>query len=178
MKRFVFGLACLGLAMARAQAQSIAAGDIAAEASKCQACHDAPGQNAVPRLNGQHPAYILTRLREFHNPASQTPHATYAMWDMSSSIGAKKAEALAEFFSRQTPAPAHSGGTLAAKGKQLYESGAGNGPACQTCHGAQGEGKGAVPRLAGQHNLYLSQQLESFGLMVRVHEAMNAPPAR
>jgi len=90
MKRFVFGLACLGLAMARAQAQSIAAGDIAAEASKCQACHDAPGQNAVPRLNGQHPAYILTRLREFHNPASQTPHATYAMWDMSSSIGPKR----------------------------------------------------------------------------------------
>jgi cytochrome c553 len=96
---------------------------------------------------------------------------------MSSSIGAKKAQALAEFFSRQTPTPAHGSGALATKGKQFYEAGDGNGPTCQTCHGAQGEGKDAIPRLAGQHNLYLSQQLASFGLMVRYHATMG-PPAR
>ena len=175
MKRIVLVLACIGLAVGHAQAQPVPSGDIAVAAAKCQACHDAPGRSAAPRLNGQHAAYILTRLREFHDPASQTPAATHAMWDMSSSIGAKKAEALAEFFSQQTPTPAHGSGALARKGKQFYESGDGIGPACQTCHGAQGEGKGAIPRLAGQHNLYLSRQLASFGLMVRFHATMSGP---
>ena len=129
-----------------AQAQPIDGKDVAVAAAKCQSCHDAPGQNAIPRLNGQQPAYILTRLREFHNPASQAPHATYAMFDMASATGAHMAEALAGFFSRQVPAPAHSTGPLAAKGKLLFESGAAAGTNCQACHGKEGR---AAARIHG-----------------------------
>ena len=174
MKRMVLALAslCLVLSLARAQAQSMAAEDIAAEAAKCQTCHG-PLESA-PRLNGQRADYILTRLREFHNPASQSPHATYAMWDTATGLGTKKAQALADYFSRQAPTPAH-GGALAGKGEKLYQSGGGQIPACASCHGAQGEGQGASPRLAGQRDLYLSQELANFGMTTRFHETMNAP---
>jgi cytochrome c553 len=175
MKTTVLVLAYLGLGVLSAQAQSRPAEDIAAEAFKCQACHGAGGGNSVPRLNGQRADYILTRLREFHDPASQAPHATYVMWEMASSVGAKKAEALATFFSRQAPTPSHGSGALAEKGKKLYQSGDGAVQACQACHGAQGEGQGAIPRLAGQHNRYLSQQLANFGMKVRFHKTMGSP---
>jgi cytochrome c553 len=38
----------------------------------------------------------------------------------------------------------------------------------------QGGGRPGIPRLAGQHNLYLKQQLESLGLLVRYQSEMVA----
>jgi cytochrome c553 len=93
------------------------------------------------------------------------------MWDTATSLGAKKARALADFFASQAPTPPHGGSALAAKGKTFYETG------CQSCHGAQAEGKDASPRLAGQHNVYLSRQLANFSMTTRFHASMN-PPSR
>jgi cytochrome c553 len=36
-------------------------------------------------------------------------------------------------------------------------------PACATCHGPDGAGSNALPRLAGQHAAYLDNQLRQFG---------------
>ena len=35
-------------------------------------------------------------------------------------------------------------------------------PACASCHGPDGAGSNALPRLAGQHAAYLDNQLKQF----------------
>jgi cytochrome c553 len=45
--------------------------------------------------------------------------------------------------------------------------------ACKSCHGANGEGHGAVPRLAGQHANYLAIQLRMFSSGVRENRLMH-----
>jgi cytochrome c553 len=46
-------------------------------------------------------------------------------------------------------------------------------PACGTCHGREAEGLGTTPRLAGQHEQYLADQLNAFMLTARVGSPMN-----
>ena len=59
------------------------------------------------------------------------------------------------------PSPVTADGDVA-RGEVLYR-------VCQTCHGENGEGSVATgaPRLAGQHNWYLINQLEKFRLKIR-----------
>lgn len=152
-----------------------------ATVAKCEACHGLHGDSTsstVPRLNGQQPDYLRLRLREFLDPTRGTPHATYQMWETATELGDRTATELSQYFGSQAPTPAAPQGALAAKGAAIYREGAGpNAPACQTCHGAAGEGHGTAPRLAGQHAEYLSQQLNAFMFSLRVHETMN-PNAR
>lgn len=164
--KFILGAAFLFLSGAAALAQD----DVTAAAARCQACHETSGPSAVPTLNGQRADYILLRLKEFHDPASQTPHATYFMWDIATSLGTAKAKALAAHFAALPPPAARPSGRPAAAAGDTFYHGAGN---CDGCHGDQGEGgPPAAPRLAGQHGLYLRQQLESFGLSVRYQSQM------
>lgn len=60
-------------------------------------------------------------------------------------------------------------------GRQIYENGivAQNIPACQACHGPRGEGKGAIPRLAGQHADYLKTQMWVFSFQLRENDIMH-----
>ncbi|MDF3835968.1 c-type cytochrome, partial [Cupriavidus basilensis] len=50
------------------------------------------------------------------------------------------------------------------KGQAIFEKGVPDSgvPACASCHGAQAQGAGAFPRLAGQHQAYLLRQIEVF----------------
>ncbi|HWU54034.1 MAG TPA: c-type cytochrome [Rhizomicrobium sp.] len=147
------------------------------ELSKCQGCHGQNGDSSsadVPRLNGQQAQYLANRVRSFGDLTRQTAHATYAMSDVNSQLSDAAVVALAKYFSAQPPTAPAPKGMLAEQGRQLYEHGDGsNVPACQTCHGAGADGKGAVPRLAGQHGAYLRRQMESFSLMTRVNDTMN-----
>ncbi len=176
--RFIFATGLL-LTVSSAQAQvPPAAGmpaEIAAEAARCETCHGG-GLADAPRLNGQRPDYILARLKGFHSPASQTPAATKFMFDTASSLGAAKAAAIADYFGRQDPPRARGAGPLWEKGRQLYQAKSDGTPSCESCHGivADGGDRGPAPRLAGQHNLYLSQQLNSLSLSVRVHPQMGS----
>jgi len=156
------------LALALTGGVALAQPDIARDAARCQACHETAGPSAVPRLNGQPASYIVKRLTDFHDPTSQTPHATYFMWDIATSLGAAKARALADYFAAQPPTPAKPAGKAATQGEAFYHGEGG----CQACHGPAGEGSGGAPRLAGQHRLYLQQQLVTFGLSIRVQSAM------
>jgi cytochrome c553 len=67
-----------------------------------------------------------------------------------------------------TDAQRSTGATLAAQG------GGGSVPACNGCHGAQGEGIAAsgFPRLAGQSYAYLAHELESYADGSRKHPIM------
>lgn len=145
--------------------------------AKCESCHGPHGNSVsatVPRLNGQQSAYLSLRLKEFLDPARSTPHATYQMWETATNLGDRIAQDLAQYFASQTPTPAAPAGSLAAKGEKIYREGIGSDvPACQSCHGASGEGQGMVPRVAGQHGEYFEQQMNSFMLQVRVSSEMN-----
>ena len=145
--------------------------------SKCESCHGLHGDSAtaaVPRLKGQQAAYLQLRLKEFLNPARSTPHATYQMWETASSLGDRIAGQLAQYFASQAPTAAAPKGALAASGEKIYRQGIGSVvPACQTCHGASGEGRGTAPRLAGQHGEYLETQMGAFMLQLRVSPDMN-----
>lgn len=166
--------------MALAGGESFAAAP-PAEITKCQACHGADGNSIsseIPRLNGQSWLYIANRVRSFRDVTKQSPHATYFMFDVNSSINDAVLLDLAHYFASQPPSQATPAGSLAEQGRRLYQNGDGQMvQACRGCHGPAGEGAGAAPRLNGQHAVYLRRQMENFSMLTRVNETMN-PHAR
>jgi cytochrome c553 len=178
IRQFILAAGLL-LAVSSVQAQVPPAAtmpaEIAADATRCESCHGG-GLADAPRLNGQRPDYILLRLKAFHAPAGQTANATKFMFDNASSLDAAKAAAVADYFARLEPTPPRGGGPLGEKGRRLYQASSAGVPSCESCHGVVGDGGdwGPAPRLAGQHNLYLSRQLSSLSLSVRVHPQMGS----
>lgn len=144
----------------------------------CESCHGPGGNGATPstpRLNGQLSPYIVNRLQELTDLTRNSIHATLAMYDVAHMKDSLKT-AVADYFSHQAPTSARpQSGKLAAIGKALYVSGdpAAGIQACQSCHGANAEGQGNVPRLAGQHRDYLKTQLWNFNFATREHTVMN-----
>ena len=145
--------------------------------SKCENCHGARGDSSslsVPRLNGQQSIYIETRLKQFLDPTIGTPHATHMMWETASSVSDRIVVSLAAYFSGQVPTQPKPGNPLAVSGGKIYRDGAGaENPPCQGCHGANAEGRGTIPRLAGQHAEYLAGQIRSFMVTARIGSSMN-----
>jgi cytochrome c553 len=68
----------------------------------------------------------------------------------------------------------HAASVQAADGAAIAKSGAGAATACQTCHGAAGEGvaQAGFPRLAGLGARYLQRQLDAFADGTRVNAVM------
>jgi cytochrome c553 len=160
----------LGL-MASAAAQSVPP----ALVSKCQGCH-AGAQSTkagAPRLNGQNAAYLAARIRSFRDPTVQSPHASFFMMDVNSSLSDAQVQAMARYFADQPATDAAPAGAAAAKGDRLYHQGGDGVAACGGCHGAKGEGSATAPRIAGQRSVYLRAQLEDFNMLTRVHAGMN-----
>jgi cytochrome c553 len=152
--------------------------DAPAGAGKCETCHGVGGNSAsgeIPRLNGQSWRYLAERVRSFRDPTRQSPHATYFMWTVNSSLTDAQVLELTRYFSSQAPTTAAPAGALAEQGRKLYQNGDGKALLpCHTCHGASAEGGGNAPRLNGQHAVYLRRQLEDFSMLTRVHETMNS----
>jgi cytochrome c553 len=94
-------------------------------------------------------------------------------------LGAAEARALATYYAA-LPSISASGGASAsnstvAAGEVLAQAGAwSNGvPACAQCHGASGNGVGAVfPRIAGQSAIYISNQLQAWKAGTRKNDPM------
>ena len=69
---------------------------------------------------------------------------------------------LGAYISTMEPLPVNNGNeALAAEGEDIFKHGlpAENVPACQFCHGPQGQGVGIYPRLGGQSAEYLKRRL-------------------
>ena len=148
---------------------------------QCASCHGRTGDSPsgkVPRLNGQHKAYLIQRLKGFLDLTRQAPHASYVMWDVAANITAERIDALASFYAAQAPTLPAPKPPLAAKGEALFRLGAPGVPACQQCHGAHGAGAATTPRIAGQHAAYLNQALIDFSTQARVSATMNHPALR
>ena len=132
----------------------------------CLPCHGggaaaAPGAPAFPKLDGQHAAYLDKQLREYKSGKRKSAV-------MAPLIGALKKQqipGMAAHFASQAPARgAVENPELAARGKVLYEEGnrATGVPGCVGCHLPNGAGYQRYPRLAGQPQTYIVQQLADF----------------
>jgi len=135
----------------------------------CSTCHGANGNappGDVPNLAGQQRDFLRRQLVAFKSHSRSDKAATETMWSVSHNLNNRQIDELAEHFAAQQPRAQPVEGTPdeISAGQQIFSGGAveKNVPACSGCHGADGNGKGEAPRLAGQHTGYLAKQLGVF----------------
>jgi len=145
----------------------------------CSACHGLSGRSVsptFPNLAAQTAPYIELQLHAFKDQTRADPDAQAYMWGMASQLDDASISGLAAYFSKQSAAEGKSGNaTLIAQGKQIFVEGVPGRqiPACASCHGAQAQGNGPFPRLAGQHAPYLLQQLLVIQSVLRTAPVMH-----
>ena len=145
----------------------------------CSACHGLGGRSVSPTfpiLAAQTAPYVELQLHAFKDQTRADPDAQAYMWGMASQLDDASISALAAYFSKQSAAEGRSGNaTLIAQGKQIFVAGVPGRqiPACASCHGAQAQGNGPFPRLAGQHAPYLLKQLLVIQSVLRTAPVMH-----
>lgn len=162
MNRYAIFAALLVLAFSfGARADEFAA--IRDKLDLCAACHGENGASAqaeFPILAGQHFYYLYVQLKDFKSGLRQSDIMTPMVQDFDKA----DMQALAQFFSQQAwpnigfradPARAAKGETAAAAGQ------------CVQCHLGGYEGNSRIPRLAGQHPLYLKATMLDFKHKIR-----------
>jgi cytochrome c553 len=168
-------LAALGGFAAAAVADDAPAGDAARGAKlgyTCYGCHGIPDyRNAypnyhVPKIGGQHAAYLAAALGEYR--AGARPHPT--MKGQASSLSEQDARDLAAYFS--TSDPVKSGGKTTGTPPAAAMT-------CIACHGTDGVGITAdYPTLAGQQPDYIEQALAAYRKGTRQNAVMNGMAAQ
>jgi len=145
----------------------------------CTSCHGFHGRSTsptFPNLAGQQKDYIVAQLKAFRDHTRADPHAHTYMWGMAATLTDATIDGIATYFSSQTPAAGTAGDpALIAEGEKIFKNGIPDRkvPACQSCHGANGEGAAIIPRLAGQHPGYIADQLDNFISKARANEIMH-----
>jgi cbb3-type cytochrome c oxidase subunit III len=145
------------------QAQQ-AAGPITVTA--CAPCHGtgtaaAQATPNSPKLDGQHAAYLDKQLREYKSGKRKSA----IMAPIITALKKQQIPDMAKHFASQSPARGTvQNAQLATAGKALYEQGnrATGVPGCVGCHLSDGAGSERYPRLAGQPQAYIVQQLTDF----------------
>src|ERR1700724_56468 len=137
--------------------------ELDAKIAYCKTCHGVSGQGfrgtfPMPRLAGQQPEYLENQLQAFNERRRTNP----IMFNVAHVLNPQMITALAAHFKDLDAKPL--GGApkeLVAAGKTLYEEGVpdANVPPCSSCHGPEGKGDGAFPRLAGQLHDYIFRKL-------------------
>src|SRR5262245_56148371 len=153
-----------------------AQGDVPAAVAVCMPCHGpaadatppAPGAPPFPKLDGQHPEYLVKQLREFKAGKRTNP----LMAPILANLSSRQFPALAAHFASQQPAPRQVENALAERGRVIYEEGnvTGGVPACVGCHQPNAVGAPRYPRLAGQRQTYVVQQLTNFKSGARTND--------
>jgi cytochrome c553 len=144
----------------------------------CSSCHGFGGRSispTFPHLAGQQKAYLVAQLKAFRDDTRDDPHARTYMSGMAAGLSDAMIEGLAAYYSDQIPTPGSAQNpTEVAAGMTLYQQGVPDKILpCMACHGAQAEGMGATPRLAGQHPLSLKRQLAYFASDARLDVMMH-----
>lgn len=131
--------------------------------NRCQVCHGLKGEGSsaiYPRIAGQHKEYIAKQLMDFRSGQRKG-----TMNEMAADLSNEEIFSLAEYFDGQ-PTLTHKvrNKALAAVGEYIFLNGNEYSgiEACATCHGMDGSGTKALPRLAGQHKRYVLIQLDEF----------------
>ena len=164
----VFGVPALGDGAAAVSGDAAHGAKVA---YTCLGCHGiADYRNAapnyhVPKIGGQHEAYLVSALAEYR--AGARPHPT--MKAQAGSMTAQEARDLAAYLATATPVASsgHATGALPAAATT-----------CSACHGADGVGITAdYPTLAGQHADYIEQALKAYRKGGRQNAIMNGMAA-
>jgi cytochrome c553 len=138
----------------------------------CATCHGASGRSispTFPNLAAQLAPYIELQLHAFKDQTRADPDAQAYMWGMASQLTDASISALAAYYSQQPGAQGRSGDApLIAEGVPRQQI-----AACASCHGAQAQGNGPFPRLAGQHAPYLLKQLLVIQSVLRTAPVMH-----
>jgi cytochrome c553 len=131
----------------------------------CSMCHGLTGESMspmFPKLAGQQKEYLKLQLTDFKGHLRSDETGTQYMWGFTHLTETQISE-LADYFSSQSPMKADAD-TADARGELIFrkglpESGVAQ---CSACHGADGQGNGQFPRLAGQHAYYMIRQIKVF----------------
>ena len=136
----------------------------------CTQCHGKSGEGfqgvySIPRLAGLPQEYLVNQLAHFVDHTRNNPASKQFMWGAVSNLSVPMREALASYFSALKAPPFGGGpGGSEALGKTIFEQGVPSTQvlACNMSHGQNGEGNGAIPRLAGQNYFYLKTMFEDW----------------
>jgi cytochrome c553 len=158
----------MGLLVLGASAPVLAQGAGSVTVTACLPCHGggaagapAPAAPTFPTLDGQHAAYLEKQLREYKSGKRKSD----VMAPLIGALQKQQIPGMAAHFASQAPVRgAVQNPQLAASGKVLYEEGnrASGVPACVGCHLPGGAGHQRYPRLGGQLQAYIVQQLADF----------------
>ena len=131
---------------------------------RCFLCHGGTGDSSsplYPKLAGQNVEYLLKQLRNFKLRERDSNDMRKVVADMTE----EDFQAVAYFFSQQEPSRGKSAyEEMRAVGEKIYQQGdpeKGLKP-CRECHGDNGAGSATLPKIAGQHTLYVETQLNLF----------------
>jgi cytochrome c553 len=158
--------------------------------NNCSGCHGIDGNAQLsyfPRLAGIDAAYAekkMTMFREQPSPPvddlffyllakpaareeanTVNREARLNMIGIAHAATPEEIKQAAFWYAKQTPMHGRSAsGALVEQGKNIFVNGvpAERVLACKTCHGAEAQGMGPAPRLAGQNGEYTWSQLERF----------------
>ena len=171
MMKLAATLATLALACAFFGQPAEAAGEAErgkALAYTCLGCHGIDGyRNAypsyrVPKLGGQKATYIAAAVRGYRDGLREHP----TMTAQASSLGDQDIEDIAAYLATLNTATVESGGSKDV-GYEKAET-------CVACHGQNGISVNPMwPTLAGQHEDYLLQALESYRDGTRTEPVMS-----
>ncbi|MCE2971040.1 MAG: cytochrome c4 [Burkholderiales bacterium] len=148
----------------------------------CVLCHGADGESSselFPKLAAQNANYLAKQLANFKSGARKSTTMQPMVKDLSEADFAS----LGAYYAAK-PASAHdvSDADLAGVGRYMYAKGNrySGVPACAGCHGPDGGGTAALPRLAGQHALYVENQIKQFNKRERTtdNEVMHTVAAK
>ena len=138
----------------------------------CVLCHGEQGESSselFPKLAAQHAGYIARQLAAFKNGERKSS----TMRPMVGKLSEEDMAALGVYYS-QMPATANEvrDRDLAVVGRYIYHHGNrfSGVPACAGCHGPNAAGSPALPRLAGQNELYLENQIRQFNKRERTND--------
>lgn len=138
----------------------------------CGNCHGASGiggNPALPRLAGQHAAYLLKQIDDFKN-GRRPSHETMQM--IGRNLPRQDVEDIVAFYAAQPlPPPESVEKRLIQAGREIY-MGQLN---CFQCHRDDGTGEpggrlGAVPSVAGQSRAYLAKSMRDFRSGARTND--------
>ena len=162
------------LTLAMLAAPGLAAAADAARGAKlaytCHGCHGIPNYKtaypvySVPKLGGQHAAYMVAALKEYKS--GDRSHAT--MHAQAISLSDNDLADIAAFLGGQELKPSGRPVGTAPKAGQT----------CVACHGNDGVGiMPEYPNLAGQHEDYIANSLRSYKSGVRKNAIMSGMAA-
>ena len=127
-----------------------------------------------PKLAGQNEKYIAAQLAAFKAGKRRDP----VMSGMTADLSVADIDDIAAHYANQLSRPERANHEISSiqRGATLYTAGnaAAGVPACMTCHGPRAHGAPTIPRLAGQHTIYLRKQLWAFKSGKRASSVMGA----